>query len=132
MEETTFHHVNPLTSFSRGPRLTLSTVYPLIYHSIADEIPEVSRPLITRLFQLWLVLGATLLFNMVACIINFAVGAKDGGSLGSSIGCAALDTPRPPVVVLTPLKGTSSSSRRSPSCCGTGKLFSLLPLATAR
>ena len=65
------------------------TVYPLIYHSIVDEIPEASRPLITRLFQLWLVLGATLLFNMVASIVNFAVGAKDGGSdLGSSIGYA--------------------------------------------
>lgn len=78
------------------PGLTLPTVYPLIYHSIPDEIPEASRPLITRLFQLWMVLGATLLFNMVACIINFAVGAKDGGSdLGSSIGYDPLSLHHP-------------------------------------
>jgi hypothetical protein len=68
--------------------------YPLIFHSIPDEIPEASRPLITRLFQLWFVLGATLLFNMVACIVNFAVGAKDSGSdLGSSIGYFIFITP---------------------------------------
>jgi len=68
--------------------------YPLIYHSISDEIPEASRPLVTRLFQLWLVLGATLLFNMVAGIVTFAVGAKDSGSgLGSSIGYFIFITP---------------------------------------
>ena len=86
-----------------GPCLTLPTVYPLIYHSIADEIPEASRPLITRLFQLWLVLGATLLFNMVAGIVTFAVGAKDSGSgLGSSIGCAPHNTFYPPNVLIRP------------------------------
>src|SRR5258708_3919440 len=37
--------------------------FPLIYHSIPDEIPEPSRPLITRLFQLWLVLAVTLIIN---------------------------------------------------------------------
>ena len=42
---------------------------------------------------------------MVACIVNFAVGAKDSGSdLGSSIGCAIQTLLRSPVVVLTRLK----------------------------
>ena len=78
---------SPHQNIHVNPQLTLLSVYPLIYHSISEEIPEPSRPLITRLFQLWFVLAATLLFNMVASIVNFAVGAKDGGSdLGSSIG----------------------------------------------
>jgi len=52
--------------------------FPLIYHSIPDEIPEPSRPLITRLFQLWLVLAATLTINLVACIILVVSGQGDG------------------------------------------------------
>lgn len=60
---------------------------PLIFHSIADEIPEASRPLITRLYQLWLVLVATLILNMVACIFILLAGSQDGGrDLGASIG----------------------------------------------
>ncbi|KAJ7632678.1 scamp family-domain-containing protein [Roridomyces roridus] len=60
---------------------------PLIFHSIADEIPEASQPLITRLYQLWLVLAATLIFNMVACIVILVSGSRDGGrDLGASIG----------------------------------------------
>jgi hypothetical protein len=66
-------------------------VYPLIYHSISEEIPEASRPLVTRLYQLWLVLLATLLINMLACIFVLVAGASDGGKdLGGSIGCAFL------------------------------------------
>ncbi|KAG6376351.1 scamp family-domain-containing protein [Boletus reticuloceps] len=61
--------------------------YPLIYHSISEEIPDASRPLITRLYQLWLVLLATLLVNMLACIFVLVAGASDGGKdLGGSIG----------------------------------------------
>lgn len=61
--------------------------FPLIFHSIPDEIPEASRPLVTRLFQLWLVLAGTLLLNMIACIFILVAGASSGGSdLGSSIG----------------------------------------------
>lgn len=59
--------------------------YPLIFHSIQEEIPEASRPLITRLYQLWLVLLLALIINMVANI--FILTAGGGGSgLGSSIG----------------------------------------------
>jgi hypothetical protein len=83
--------MSPHQNIHVNPQLTFLSVYPLIYHSISEEIPEPSRPLITRLFQLWMVLGLTLLFNMVASIVNFAVGAKDGGSdLGSSIGYTLL------------------------------------------
>lgn len=61
--------------------------YPLIFHSIQDEIPEVSRPLMTRLYQLWLILLGTLAFNVVACIVILASGSADGGGdLGGSIG----------------------------------------------
>src|SRR5258706_9109754 len=52
--------------------------FPLIYHSIPDDIPEPSRPLITRLFQLWLVLAATLIINLVACIVLVVSGQGDG------------------------------------------------------
>jgi SCAMP family len=52
--------------------------FPLIYHSIPDEIPEPSRPLINRLFQLWLVLAAALIINLVACIVLVVSGQGDG------------------------------------------------------
>lgn len=66
-------------------------VYPLIFHSIQDEIPEVSRPLMTRLYQLWLVLLGTLIINFVACIFVLTSGSNDGGKdLGSSIGYVSL------------------------------------------
>lgn len=69
-------------------------VYPLIYHSISEEIPDASHPLITRLYQLWLVLLATLIINMVACIFILVAGASDGGKdLGGSIGYAFLFPP---------------------------------------
>ena len=62
-------------------------VFPLIFHSIQDEIPSASQPLITRLYQIWLVLAGTLVVNMVACICILASGSSNGGSdLGSSIG----------------------------------------------
>jgi hypothetical protein len=41
----------------------------------------------TRLYQLWLVLLATLVINMVACIFLLVAGSSDGGKdLGGSIG----------------------------------------------
>ncbi|QRW27494.1 RNA recognition motif protein [Rhizoctonia solani] len=60
--------------------------FPLVFHSISDEIPEHSRPLITRIFQLWLVLCLTLIINMVACIFILTSGGSDGGKdLAASI-----------------------------------------------
>ncbi|KAH6918519.1 scamp-domain-containing protein [Coprinopsis sp. MPI-PUGE-AT-0042] len=68
--------------------------FPLIFHSIKDEIPEASRPLITRIFQLWLVLLGTLVVNLVACIILVIEGVPGAGSdLGSSIGYLVFITP---------------------------------------
>ncbi|KAH9981185.1 scamp-domain-containing protein [Lactifluus volemus] len=52
--------------------------FPLVYHDISDEIPEASRPLITRLYILWLVLAGTLIVNMVACIFVLTSGGPDG------------------------------------------------------
>ncbi|VDB83043.1 unnamed protein product [Peniophora sp. CBMAI 1063] len=61
--------------------------FPLIYHDINAEIPEGTRSVVLRLFQLWLVLAATLIINMVACIFILASGSSDGGKdLGASIG----------------------------------------------
>lgn len=66
-------------------------VYPLIFHSIPDEIPQDSQPLITRLYQLWLVLLLTLIINMVACILFVLAGASDAAKdLGTSIVYVAL------------------------------------------
>ncbi|KAI6045761.1 scamp family-domain-containing protein [Pisolithus marmoratus] len=68
--------------------------FPLIFHSIPEEIPEASRPLITRLYQLWLVLLATLIVNMIACIFLLVAGSSDGGKdLGGSIGYLLLIAP---------------------------------------
>ncbi|KAI0082642.1 scamp-domain-containing protein [Panus rudis PR-1116 ss-1] len=68
--------------------------FPLIFHSIQDEIPEASRPLITRLYQLWLVLAGTLIINMISCIFILISGSSNGGSdLGSSIGYLIFITP---------------------------------------
>ncbi|KAG1827212.1 scamp family-domain-containing protein [Suillus subaureus] len=68
--------------------------YPLIYHAISEEIPEASRPLITRLYQLWLVLFGTLIINMVACIFLLIAGSSDGGKdLGGSIGYVFIIAP---------------------------------------
>ena len=64
-----------------------SIVFPLIFHSIQDEIPQASKQLITRLYQLWLVLVVTLVINMIACIFILVSGEGNAGSdLGSSIG----------------------------------------------
>jgi len=53
-------------------------VFPLIYHDISEEIPEASRPLITRLYLLWLILAGTLIANMVACVFVLTSGGSDG------------------------------------------------------
>ncbi|KAF9053737.1 scamp-domain-containing protein [Hymenopellis radicata] len=61
--------------------------FPLIFHSIPEEIPDASQPLITRLYQLWLVLLGTLILNMIACIFILIAGSSDGGrDVGASIG----------------------------------------------
>ncbi|EIM90107.1 scamp-domain-containing protein [Stereum hirsutum FP-91666 SS1] len=71
----------------RNGRNNWPPFFPLLFHSIADEIPEASKPLITRLYQLWLVLALTLIINMVACIFVLTAGSSNGGKdLGASIG----------------------------------------------
>ena len=74
--------LNPPYAFEgKHPRSSLplsSIVFPLIYHDISEEIPEASRPLITRLYLLWLVLVGTLIVNMVACIFVLTSGGSDG------------------------------------------------------
>ncbi|KAN0140740.1 SCAMP family domain containing protein [Lactarius tabidus] len=52
--------------------------FPLVYHDIGEEIPEASRPLVKRLYLLWLVLAGTLVMNMVACIFVLTSGGSDG------------------------------------------------------
>ena len=71
----------PLTDFeqhSRSSPPVCPVVFPLIYHDISEEIPEASRPLIKRLYLLWLILLGTLIVNMVACIFVLTSGGSDG------------------------------------------------------
>ncbi|KAI8844786.1 scamp family-domain-containing protein [Chytridium lagenaria] len=58
--------------------------YPLIYHNIDDEIPEPSRPLMTKIYRYWLANVGVLFVNMCACmglLISHATyyGASDFG-----------------------------------------------------
>ena len=79
--------VLPHSSQTPTLELIIHTVYPLIHHSINDEIPEDSRMLIWRLYYLWLILLGTLVVSVVACIFILVAGSSDGGKdLGSSIG----------------------------------------------
>jgi len=64
--------------------------YPLIFHSIQDEIPEDSRGLILRLYQLWMALGVTLIVNFIACIFILLSGSHDGGR---DVGASAMYLP---------------------------------------
>ncbi|PPQ87969.1 hypothetical protein CVT25_001048, partial [Psilocybe cyanescens] len=85
---------NKAEHIRRHGRNNFPPFFPLIYHSINEEIPEASRPLITRLYQLWLVLFGTLIINFVACIFILISGASNGGSdLGASLGYFIFITP---------------------------------------
>jgi SCAMP family len=74
---TTGLHVSTSVLLMRPKRIHC-VVFPLIYHDISEEIPEASRPLITRLYLLWLILAGTLIVNMVACIFVLTSGGSDG------------------------------------------------------
>ena len=116
--------LSPLSTLLRS---IFAPVFPLIYHSISDEIPEASRSLINRLYQLWLVLFATLIVNMVACIFFLVAGSSDGGKdLGGSIGHVVLF---PLFTIHNPavFKVILSSSHPSPSSCGIGVAFRSFP-----
>jgi hypothetical protein len=94
-------------------------VFPLIYHDIPAEIPEASRPLITRIFQLWLVLALTLVINMVACIFILISGSKDGGAdVGASV--MYVSTLRVWLLRLRQYTGMYRSLAPCPSCFGIG------------
>jgi len=97
MAATTGLHVSLLRSSSASQKPSCSflpvllVVFPLIYHDISEEIPEASRPLIKRLYLLWLILAGTLIVNMVACIFVLTSGGSDGvKDLIISIMCVSL------------------------------------------
>lgn len=52
--------------------------YPLIYHDIAAEIPPDFQRVVTHLYWLWLLFGATLIVNLVACVFLLIQGSSDG------------------------------------------------------
>ena len=43
--------------------------YPIMYHDIESEIPPDSQPVMLNVYRLWLLLVATLLWNMATCIV---------------------------------------------------------------
>ncbi len=87
MARTTGRLVSFLRRRHHLSNVHVSPVFPLIFHSISEEIPEASQPLITRIYQLWLVLLGTLVLNMIACIFILIAGSSDGGrDVGASIG----------------------------------------------
>lgn len=45
--------------------------YPIVYHDIASEIPPDSQTTMLQVYRLWLLLVATLLVNLAACIVLF-------------------------------------------------------------
>lgn len=54
-------------------------VYPLFYHDIQAEIPAGDlQTAMTHLYYLWLILVATLVVNVVACIFLLIQGSQDG------------------------------------------------------
>ena len=90
MVATTGLAVSVLSTSYTFPHLH-AAVFPLVYHDIGEEIPEASRPLVTRLYLLWLVLAGTLIMNMVACIFVLTSGGSDGlKDLIASIVCVPI------------------------------------------
>ncbi|KAI6018374.1 scamp-domain-containing protein, partial [Pisolithus marmoratus] len=91
--------LNPRTEdIRRHRRNNWPSRIPLIFHSIPDDIPEASRPLVTRIYNLWLVLLNTWMLNVVGCIfasLSTAVaGSYDGGrSVGGSVCWAIIFSP---------------------------------------
>lgn len=57
----------------------IPTVYPILHHDIAAVIPQPSQALVARVYQLWLALCATLIANLVSCILLLISGETDGG-----------------------------------------------------
>lgn len=61
--------------------------YPLIYHSIQDEIPDEHKVMVTNYYRIWLSLLALLLWNFISCLILLISHASGGtADLGASIG----------------------------------------------
>ncbi|KAJ7581462.1 scamp family-domain-containing protein [Mycena floridula] len=78
---------NKADQMRRQGRNNWPPFFPLIFHSIRDEIPEASQPLVTRLYTLWLVLIGTLLLNFVACVCLLIAHSSEGArDMGASIG----------------------------------------------
>lgn len=59
--------------------------YPLIHHDIAD-LPEQHRTVGKLLYFQWLALAATLIVNLVGCVLLLVGGAAEGGAdMGASV-----------------------------------------------
>jgi hypothetical protein len=60
----------------------------LIFHNIEAEIPSESRTVVLTLYRVWMLLGLTLILNLVACILLLVSGRPDGASdMGAAIMC---------------------------------------------
>ncbi|BGP22780.1 hypothetical protein JCM10295v2_001671 [Rhodotorula toruloides] len=60
--------------------------FPLLFHSIEDEIPEQHQPTVLTLYRIWMFLILVLIVNLVGAILLLISGASNGGAdLGSGI-----------------------------------------------
>ncbi|KAF8964054.1 scamp family-domain-containing protein [Flammula alnicola] len=64
---------NKADHIRRHGRNNFPPFFPLIFHSIQDEIPEASRRIVKHIYQLWLFLLGTLIVNVVACLIFISI-----------------------------------------------------------
>lgn len=60
--------------------------FPLLFHSIEDEIPQAHQATMTTIYRIWMFLILTLIVNLVGAILLLVSGASNGGSdLGAAI-----------------------------------------------
>ncbi|BGO89567.1 hypothetical protein NBRC10512v2_001523 [Rhodotorula toruloides] len=60
--------------------------FPLLFHSIEDEIPEQHQATVLTLYRIWMFLILVLIVNLVGAILLLISGASNGGAdLGSGI-----------------------------------------------
>ncbi|OMJ27942.1 Secretory carrier-associated membrane protein 3 [Smittium culicis] len=66
---------NPPAGFR--PAKNFPPFYPMIYHNISAEIGVADQKAVLMLFKLWLGVSATLLFNVISCLLLMIISPKN-------------------------------------------------------